>query len=104
MMGIEMHEIRFFTRVLAPVNNIHDGMIEIVVDDIEGIFNDLEMPIFEDVLLKAIKNNEISINQELIEILKDGYVLPYSEEYFGIDFVYEIPEHLVETTKHEALV
>lgn len=99
-----MYEIRFFTRILAPVSNVHDGMVEVVVDDIKGIFNDLEIPIFEDALLKAIKNNDTSINLELRGILKEGYVLPYSEEYFGIDFVYEIPEHLVETTKHEALV
>jgi hypothetical protein len=84
-----VHRVRIYTKPVAPCK-AHLGWSHLLVEDVQSIFTELELGYFECVFLteeRLIRHNPL-----LAGFFQNGGVYPYSEEYFGIDFLIELTD------------
>lgn len=81
------HEIRIHT-VKVPPCRAHVGWVHLLVQDVHGIFSELELRYFECVYLT--EECLVNHNAKLAGFSKNGGVYPYSEEFFDIEFFIDL--------------
>lgn len=98
---IQSHEIRIHT-VKVPPCNAHMGWVHLLVQDVHGIFSELELRYFECVYLT--EERLVQHDPKLAGFFHNGGVYPYSEEFFGIEFFMDLTEADLTHVKNSASI
>ena len=85
MTVMAISEVRIFSRVIQPTIH-HKGWVEIVFDDVNETYTELQ-------LREIIDLTEDDMLPPWLEgFSANGGVFDYDEKYFGIDFMFAVPD------------
>jgi len=94
--------IRVFTQPEPPTDK-NIGWVALIIDDIQNLFTERELYLFQCSLF-AQKKDQLShiAGKDMRAFIKGGGIADYNEKYFNIDFMYPLSQKDIKDIKNRA--